>query len=288
MTTQPEPFIGSEALAGGAMSRHQLRTRYRAEHPGIYLPKHTPMSLEQRTVAAWLWSRRQAIIAGSAAAALHRTKWIDDDTPVELIHANPRAPRGVITRRDTVLDDEVQTLALPAGEIPVTTPARTAFDIGRRGPVRAAIARLDALARATVVKTADVVIIARQHPHTRGLRRLEQALDLVDAGAESPRETYLRLLLIEAGFPRPQTQIQVMTDHDTYYLDMGWEDLMVAVEYDGDQHRTDRARYAYEIRRAEALAALGWLVIRVVAGHRSVEVVHRVRRAREFRRLSVR
>jgi very-short-patch-repair endonuclease len=287
MPAEPEPFIGSEALGDGALNRHQLRTRYLAQLPGIYLPKHTPASLEQRTVGAWLWSGRQAIVAGSAAAALHRTKWIDDDTPVELIHANPRAPRGVITRRDTVLDDEVQTLALPAGKIRVTTPIRTAFDIGRRGPVRTAIARLDALARATDLQVDDVGLIARQHPHTRGLRRLEQALDLVDAGAESPRETYLRLLLIEAGFPRPQTQIQVTTDHDTYYLDMGWEDQMLAVEYDGDQHRTDRARYAYEIRRAETLAALGWLVIRVVADHRSVEVVHRVRRAWGFRRLSV-
>lgn len=283
MTTRPEPFIGSEALADGVLNRHQLRTRYRAQLPGIYLPKQVPVSLEQRTVGAWLWSGRQAVIAGSAAAALHRTKWVDDDTPVELIHANPRAPRGVITRRDTVLDDEVQTLALPAGKIRVTTPARTAFDIGRRGPVRAAIARLDALARATDVKPEDVAIIARHHPHTRGLRQLEQALDLIDAGAESPRETYLRLLLIDAGFPRPRTQIRVATDHETYYLDMGWEDLMVAVEYDGDQHRTDRKRHAYEIRRAETLAALGWLVIRVVADHRSAEVVHRVRRARRLR-----
>ena len=65
--------------------------------------------------------------------------------------------------------------------------------------------------------------------------------DLVDEGAQSPKETWLRLLLIEAGFPRPQTQIPVLAPdgYPRYYLDMGWPEFMVAVEYDGEQHRTD-------------------------------------------------
>ena len=89
-----------------------------------------------------------ATIAGTAAAALHGAKWIDDDVPVELIHENPRAPQGVLTRRDVLLEGEVQTLAGRA----VTTPERTAFDIGRRAARRSAVARLDALARATGFK----------------------------------------------------------------------------------------------------------------------------------------
>lgn len=278
-----KPFKGSEALASGLLSRHQLRSRYRAALPDVYVPRRVPLSLSERTVAAWLWSGRQAIVAGAAAAGLHGTKWIDDHTPIELIHANPRAPSGVITHRDTVLDGEVQTLVLPVGGVDVTTPARTAFDLGRRGQFRAAIAHLDALAQATGIQVGDVVAIAQRHPHTRGLRQLECVLDLVDADAQSPPETYLRLRLIEAGFPRPQTQIPVVTDEETYYLDMGWPELMVAVEYDGEHHRTDPVQYAKDLRRAEILAALGWLVIRVIKEHRAADIVARVAQAIQLR-----
>ena len=90
-------------------------------------------------------------------------------------------------------------------------------------------------------------------------------LTLVDAGAESPRETWLRLLLIEAGYPRPQTQIPVYGEYGELVavLDMGWEDVKIAVEYEGDQHRTDRRQFNKDIERFEALPELGWIIVRV-------------------------
>lgn len=272
-----EPFIGSEALARGALSRHQLRTRYRAVFPNVYLAKDIRPSLEQRIAAAWLWSNRQAIIAGAAAAALHGAQWIPEDVPVEVVHANPRAPRGVLTRRGVLKDGETQTIA---GRT-VTTPERTAFDIGRRGAVHSAVARLDALARATGFKIDDVLRVAENHPRSPGLRRLETALELVDPGAQSPRESYLRLLFIDAGLPRPQTQIPVLgvDGIPAAYLDLGWPEWMVAVEYDGDQHRTDRRQYVKDLRRLEMLAEMGWIIVRVVAEDSPAAVLRRVRTA---------
>lgn len=163
----------------------------------------------------------------------------------------------------------------------LTTPERTAFDLGRRDRIGRAVERLDALARATDFKVSAVEELAAQHPHVRGLRQLDAALNLVDAGAESPRETALHLLLIGAGNPRPRTQIPVFSadGRRQYYLDMGWEGLMLAVEYDGDRHRLDRAQFAYDIERAEDLDEVGWLVVRVAARSRSADVLHRVRRA---------
>jgi hypothetical protein len=114
---------------------------------------------------------------------------------------------------------------------------------------------------------------------------LETALELVDPGAQSPRESYLRLLLIEAGLPRPQTQIPVV-DGDgvaVAYLDLGWAEHMVAVGYDGDHHRADRAQYVNDIRRLEMLERMGWLIIRVVAEDRPADIVRRVRQALERR-----
>jgi len=277
MVEAGKPFIGSEALTYGELSRHQLRTRYHAVFPNVYLGKDIWPSLEQRIAAAWLWSNRRGIITGAAAAALHGAKWIPEDVPVELVHANPRAPRGVLTRRGVLKDGETQTIE----GYPVTTPERTAFDIGRRGAVHSAVARLDALARATGFKIEDVLRVVQEHPRSPGLRRLETALELVDPGAQSPRETYLRLLFIDAGLPRPQTQIPVLgTDGiPIAYLDMGWQDWMVAVEYDGDQHRTDRRQYVKDIRRLEMLEEMGWIIVRVVVEDSSAAVLRRVRAA---------
>jgi Protein of unknown function (DUF559) len=272
-----EPFLGTDALASGALSRHQLRTRYRAILPNVYLANDVELSLHLRACAAWLWSRRTATLVGAAAAALHGSKWIPDAVPVELIHNNTRPPPGVLTRRDALLEGEAQVIDGRA----VSTPERTAFDIGRRGAIRSAVVRLDALARATGFKVDDVLRIASRHPRSPGLRRLETALELVDPGSQSPRESYLRLLLIDAGFPRPHTQIPVhgVDGLPIAYLDLGWEEHMVAVEYDGDQHRTDRRQYVKDVRRAELLERMGWIVVRVVAEDQPAAIVRRVRDA---------
>ena len=44
---------------------------------------------------------------------------------------------------------------------------------------------------------------------------------------------------------------------------MGWEDIKVAVEYEGDHHRTDRRQFNRDIARVDALTELGWIVVRV-------------------------
>ncbi|OBK17466.1 hypothetical protein [Mycobacterium asiaticum] len=271
------PFIGSEALSAGELSRHELRKYYRAIMPNVYLDKRVEPSLQQRTAAAWLWSRREAVIAGAAASAMHGSKWIDPGVSIELIWRNARTPPHVVSRADLLLDSEFQ----PLNGLCVTTPERTAFDLGRRGKLGRAVADLDALATATDFNVSDVLELAARHRHTRGLRQLHTALDLVDGGAQSPKETWLRLLLISAGFPKPRTQIPVLGGDGLprYFLDMGWEDVMVAAEYDGVQHWTDPAQYAWDVDRQEFIDSVGWTVIRVVSRHHPSEVIRRVKRA---------
>ncbi len=274
-------FIGSEALASGVLTPYELRTHHARVLPDVYTPKRAQLLLRDRTEAAWLWSRRRGVIAGIAASALHDAKWVDDDVAVELIHPNCKPPVGVITREDTVPDDEIVTVA----RMRVTNAARTAFDLARRGPADTAIARLDALTRATDLKTTEVMQLAQRHRHVRGISRLPTVLDLVDPGAASPKETWLRLLLISEGFPRPQTQIPVLspTGRPRYYLDMGWPEIKVAVEYDGEQHRIDGYQFRKDIERLEYIQNQGWINIRVVAGDRRADIVRRVRYAWQLR-----
>jgi very-short-patch-repair endonuclease len=60
---------------------------------------------------------------------------------------------------------------------------------------------------------------------------------------------------------------------------MGWEKYKVAVEYDGDHHRTNRRQYAKDQWRLRKLEALGWVVLRVIADDDPGDVVRRVRAA---------
>jgi hypothetical protein len=272
-----EPFIGSEAIANKALTKAQLATRCRRLFPDVYLARDVGVDATVRAKAGWLWSGRRGVVAGFAAAALHGSKWADDTRVVELIHDNWRSPPGIQTRGDRIADDEIE---LAAG-IPVTSPARTALDFGCWYPTMTAVAGIDALARATEIKAADVELLARRYAGRRGIAQAREAVDLFDPGAQSPKESWLRVVLIQAGLPRPQTQIPVLNEFGSAiaYLDMGWEDVKVAVEYDGEQHRSDRRQYTWDVRRLEMLERLGWIVIRVLAGDRPAEVVGRVRAA---------
>jgi len=113
-----------------------------------------------------------------------------------------------------------------------------------------AIARLDSLMRAQIFSIEDVLLLAKRFRGARGLKALRAALPLVDEGAASPRETWLRLLDIDAGLPRPTTQIPIVEGRGRLVrmADMGWEEFMVVSEYDGDQHRTNRRQYTKDVR----------------------------------------
>ncbi|MEH3141394.1 MAG: hypothetical protein PGN37_14685 [Mycobacterium kyogaense] len=271
------PFLGTEALAAGRVKKHHLRSRYRPLLPNVYVPTGVTPTLAQRTTAAWLWTGRRGVVAGAAAAALHGARWIPDDEAVELMWRNARPPGGIVTRRDRLGDDEV----VRVGGLPVTSVTRTAFDLGRLTRGDNGVVRLDALGNASAFDPNAVLALAETHAGSPGIPRLRDALARHDPGAESPRETWVRLLLIRAGFPRPRTQIPVRDDFGRarYYLDMGWEDAGVAVEYDGDHHR-ERAVFADDIIRAEFIAGRGWSRVRVVAGQREADIVDRVARAR--------
>ncbi|MEU0497729.1 DUF559 domain-containing protein [Mycobacterium sp. NPDC006124] len=272
------PFIGSEALVNGRVAnKYRLRTAHRPILPDIYLPAGVQPTLRQRIRGAWQWTYGDGVVCGLAAAAMHGSRWIADDVPVELIWPNARPPRGVKTRRDRLRSGEFETI----DGMWVTTAARTAFDLGRRGSVNGCVERLDALGNATDLAVEAVMAVAKRHPGSPGVRQLPAVLNLYDPGAESPRETWLRLLLIRAGYPRPRTQIPIGGGYGqpTYFLDMGWEDVRLAVEYDGDHHRTDPVQFAKDIVRVERVQELGWHVIRVAKANRESDVLARVQRA---------
>jgi hypothetical protein len=149
--------------------------------------------------------------------------------------------------------------------VPATTPARTAFDLGRRRGLTTAVIRLDALMQATNLKPTDVEEMAHRHRGARGIVQLREAIGLSDAGAESPQETRTRLVLTDAGLRPERTQINVFDTFGEFVgrIDMGWDEWLVGVEYDGIQHWTDPLVRTTDIDKQAEYERLGWRIIRV-------------------------
>jgi hypothetical protein len=272
-----EVIVGSEEVARGTVTRHELQRWYRPLYQDVYVPKQSTPTLRDRTIGAWLWSHRRATIAGVAASALHGAYWVEGVASIELNWRRSRSHPGLIVREEYLPNDERTRVA----RLPVTTPARTAYDLGRHLPRGEALARMDALTRAMPFSAEDVLLIAKRHGPARGVRQLRELLPLVDGGAASPKETWLRLLLIDAGFPKPTTQIPAVEGRGQLVrmLDMGWENFMVAAEYDGDQHRTDRPQYVKDLRVHAKLVRLGWIVVRVIKEDRAADIIQHVHEA---------
>jgi hypothetical protein len=275
-----EVFIGSSALATGGLTRGRLRWNYRAIFPDVYVHRLVAPSLEQKTIGAWLWSARSGVIAGRAAAALHGALWIDASTPIEMIWRCGRPPTGIVVRNERINADEITQI----GDLLVTAPERTAFDLARHLPRNLAVAHLDSLARATGITPAGVLMLAERYPRARGLRRARVALALMDSGAQSPQETRLRLILIDDGLPAPRTQIRVSDGANEAFIDMGYDEPMVGLDYEGTHHSQVRGQYVYDIGRAELIDSQGWIDIRVVAEHSRRFILHRTREAMARRR----
>ena len=100
--------------------------------------------------------------------------------------------------------------------------------------------------------------VDRTSPATGCERRLRRFL-------ASPKESWLRLWLIDSGFREPVVHPAVYSRLDDCVLhpDLGYPELRIAIEYEGDHHRISPAQYAQDIRRSELFEAEGWMLLRV-------------------------
>ena len=72
-----EPFLGSEALSSGRLTRHELRTKFVAVHQDVYMSSNTELTpVVPREGPAGRRSRRRGVLVGFSASAVHGAKWI--------------------------------------------------------------------------------------------------------------------------------------------------------------------------------------------------------------------
>ena len=138
------PFLGTEAIAARLATRRTLNSRHRRIFRNVYVAPEVARTPLVMAEAAWLFADRAGTLAGISAAALHGDKWLDEDLPPELMRTAAGC-RGLVVHRLEPAPDEIMTIR----GMSTTTPARTAFDLGRRPGAEEALIRCDALANAT-------------------------------------------------------------------------------------------------------------------------------------------
>lgn len=120
--------------------------------------------------------------------------------------------------------------------------------------------RLPALASLAELRTA-----ALRRAGKRGSRVLHEAIAMIRQPVDSPRETLLRLALVAHGLPEPAVQPSILTRRGTRHPDLGYLDEKVLLEYQGDEHRTSRARWLRDLTRVQEFEDAGYRVILVGA-----------------------
>ncbi|WP_448810598.1 endonuclease domain-containing protein [Agromyces bauzanensis] len=204
-----------------------------------------------------------------------------------------RAPipriRGVIGHR---LDAE-RTRVISAGGVQVTDAATTwcqlASTLSLDDLVAAGDHMLTGGAATGGVATATIATLtaaAELHRRSPGALRMRKALPLLRVGPLSRRESLLRLRMLRHGLPEPQLNHPVPEcrhDGRVPHVDFAYPDYRVAIEYEGDYHRTPE-QFRRHISRHERLQDAGWIVIRAAADDvpddpaapRAVELVERI------------
>lgn len=237
--------------------------RFRRLGPDTYLDAAVAVDGRLRVLAALVHAGEGAVATGWSAVLLHGLDVAPREMPVEVAQFSRHLRSAEVTfRRRRLPPGEV--VDLDGGR--ATTPLRTAFDLATRaGPVDAVVAA-DALGRLGGFTGGALAAFAELQRGARGVRRVARVAELMDPGAMSPPETRTRLLLVEAGLPRPVTQHPVENEFGWAFAwaDLAWPRYRVVVEYDGRDHALADRR-GRDLERIEEMRRLGWHVIVVTA-----------------------
>ncbi|MFH8250415.1 hypothetical protein ACH3VR_08640 [Microbacterium sp. B2969] len=149
----------------------------------------------------------------------------------------------------------------------MTGVARTFLDLAELLDVAALVAVGDhILKRDRPLSTLDALTEEVERAGTRrGVCTARQALELLDGGAESAKESELRVLLTGAGFGPFTSNFELRDDRGVFVarVDLALPELRIAIEYEGDHHR-DREQWRRDIARRRRIEALGWIYVPVM------------------------
>lgn len=254
--------LGHGRLRGRDLQRPFFGTR----HPGA-----GPLSLTERCRALQCRLPKHAFFCGPTAAAL-----LGIPLPYRLseqtdVHVGAPAParalnaEGITGHKLGIRAEEIQS----AHGLRITTPARTWCDLAAVVTLPELVSAGDFLLRRANPMTTKSQLeeCVLHHPGRRGRPALRLALNLLDDRSESPAESVLRVILIQGGFTGMVTN-HVVRDRSGRFVarvDLAFPVARVAIEYEGDYHRSEPGRWRKDMIRLRRLEAAGWRVLRVNA-----------------------
>lgn len=219
--------------------------------PGVYFVPVEGASLAARAAALSRLLPEEAVVARRTAA------WIRglDVLPPGVDEADWDVELTAPTTAAHVVEE--------AG-VRITSLTRTALDCARWLPRYEAVAALDQFLRRGV-SADELTTMARALQGYRGNKRLREVIRLGDRGAASPGESWTRVAVMKTGFLRPQTQVPVVGPRGRWlFIDLGYPEFRVGLEYDGERHHADSKARAHDARRRDWLAKeMGWEIIPV-------------------------
>jgi hypothetical protein len=254
------PFTTTLAKACGVTPSALRGSNWRNVFRDVWVHVDVPDTREMRLAAVRLVLAEGAFVCGLTAAWIYGTDV--QDLRGELVwvgHRNGSRLRnraGCLTREITV---ENSDLCVVDG-ITMTTELRTVFDCSRWLSLIEAVVVADTLAHAGALTPEELETYAKSHRALRGVRRVDQVVELMEPLSESQMETRVRLLIVLAGLPRPEAQL-IINDRLGHFVaraDLGYRAQRLIVEYDGAFHWEQRRE---DDRRREAMRDLGWTVL---------------------------
>jgi hypothetical protein len=269
------PFT-SHDLSRYGLTRQRLRDRVadgriRRVLTNVYVRGDAPDTIELRLAAVALVLPEFGVVCDRTAAWLHGVDVLDyrelemlPPLDVFVIRDYRARRRGEVRSGQRDLDP-LDVMKLEG--VLVTTPLRTALDLGCGLPRQLALATLDQFIGKHYLTIEDMQAELPRYWRRRGVVQLRRLILLADGRSESPGESMTRLALIEAGLPVPYPQYSIQVGgRELYRLDLAYPNHRVCIEYDGELfHSTPKQRAADEARRAW-LRAHGWTVIIVRKG----------------------
>lgn len=232
---------------------------------GVYRVRGAPMTRPAAVMSAVLAAGPGACASHTTAAQLWALDGIDG-APLEISVLDRRdleIPGAVLHRPRTLTERDRAAV----GAIPVTSPRRTLLDLAARVDAATLEIALDTALRLGLVRiTPFARWLASLHPNgRRGYRTLRRLADerAGEPPSESPLETRLYRLLVSASLPAPARQHEIaLGGGGVARVDFAYAAQRLAIEVDGWAHHAGRRRWEADRARDNALADLGWTVLR--------------------------
>jgi very-short-patch-repair endonuclease len=174
-----------------------------------------------------------------------------------------RAPNGRGIQGHSVRADEHEVTA-QAG-LRLSTPARVWCELGALLDLPTLVAIGDQIVRIdrAIASVEDLIRTLTAFPGRRGRGRLERAIGLIDGRSESPQESRLRVLLVQANIGGLGLNTPVLgASGKSYRADFMFAERRVILEYQGDYHR-ERDQFRRDLTRTLDLQLAGWTVLQL-------------------------